>query len=201
MKVTIISNYFLIREMTQTLLKEEIQNVDIEVIDIDTEINHCQLDNTELIILDIVNYKQKYIKVLKYLEEKNNKAKLIIYTDHSSINELLEFKAQAYVMNIHSRSEFKFILEKVMNGYKYYDSQLMESIIDKDDNDEYLEQLTSREKEILFQIGKGLTNKAISKELFVTEYTVKKHITSIFNKLNLKNRSEAIIYLQRIRAV
>ena len=48
--------------------------------------------------------------------------------------------------------------------------------------------LTEREKEVLSQICKGMKNKAIAESLFITETTVRHHLTSIFEKLNVKSR-------------
>lgn len=52
--------------------------------------------------------------------------------------------------------------------------------------------LTKRELEVLHQIKRGLTNEQIGKELFISERTVKFHITSILSKLNATNRTEAV---------
>lgn len=69
-----------------------------------------------------------------------------------------------------------------MAGRKYYDANLMTSAIslDKKDvfGDESLRNLTQREREVLEALGKGYRNSDISKKLFITEYTVKKHGSS-----------------------
>ena len=54
--------------------------------------------------------------------------------------------------------------------------------------------LTNKEKSVLKYVCKGLTNKNIAEELNVTDYTIKKHVSSILHKLNLKNRQDIIIY-------
>ena len=51
--------------------------------------------------------------------------------------------------------------------------------------------LTTREREILLGVGRGNANKVIARELFVTEQTVKFHLTNIYRKLRLSNRTEA----------
>jgi len=53
--------------------------------------------------------------------------------------------------------------------------------------------LTMREVEVLLLIAKGRTNKEIAKELFISEKTVKNHITNIFRKLNVTDRTEAVV--------
>ena len=57
-----------------------------------------------------------------------------------------------------------------------------------------MEELTKREREILICIAQGKSNIEISKELYITEHTVKKHTSNIFSKLNLKDRIQAALY-------
>ncbi|UJF19792.1 LuxR C-terminal-related transcriptional regulator [Vibrio sp. SS-MA-C1-2] len=62
---------------------------------------------------------------------------------------------------------------------------------------ELLQQLTSREKEVLEALSLGLNNREIGQELFICETTVKVHLRHIFKKLKVKSRTEALLfYLQ-----
>lgn len=54
--------------------------------------------------------------------------------------------------------------------------------------------LSSREKEVLELVGKGLTNKEIAKKLFLSEKTVKNHLNSIFKKIEVADRTNAALY-------
>jgi DNA-binding CsgD family transcriptional regulator/small-conductance mechanosensitive channel len=57
--------------------------------------------------------------------------------------------------------------------------------------------LTDREHEVLKLIGNGATNREIAQELIISEHTVKSHIRSILNKLNMRNRQQAAAYAER----
>ena len=61
-----------------------------------------------------------------------------------------------------------------------------------------LVQLTPREQEVLGLIGKGNTNREIGQQLYITEGTVKTHVTHILNRLNLRNRAQLAIYANSI---
>jgi two-component system, NarL family, nitrate/nitrite response regulator NarL len=54
--------------------------------------------------------------------------------------------------------------------------------------------LTRREHEVISLIGEGLKNRVIAERLFISEATVRNHLTSILNKLGLSNRSELVVY-------
>ncbi|QTL99402.1 response regulator [Iocasia frigidifontis] len=56
-----------------------------------------------------------------------------------------------------------------------------------------IEPLTSREKDVLLQLSKGKSNKAIGKALFISDKTVKTHISNILRKLDVKDRTQAAI--------
>ena len=64
-------------------------------------------------------------------------------------------------------------------------------------NGEEISPLTSREKEILILVAKGDTNSQISEKLFVREVTVKTHLNSIFRKLKVGNRVQAVLLAQQ----
>ncbi len=66
---------------------------------------------------------------------------------------------------------------------------------------EGIEALTAREKEVLMLIAKGESNRSIARKLFISEKTVKNHITSIFRKLKVEDRTQAAIYAIKHRIV
>ncbi len=67
--------------------------------------------------------------------------------------------------------------------------------------DENISPLTEREKEILSLVAKGKSNSQIAEELFVREVTVKTHLNSIFRKLNVTNRVQAVLLAQQTEII
>ena len=63
------------------------------------------------------------------------------------------------------------------------------------------ERLTVREMEVLHCIAKGMSNKAMAAALFVSDATVRNHLTSIYRKLNVADRTQALIYALRHRMI
>ena len=59
---------------------------------------------------------------------------------------------------------------------------------------EELDALTTREREILELVASGANNQAIADQLFISEKTVRNHLTAIFEKIGVSSRSQAIVY-------
>ena len=64
-----------------------------------------------------------------------------------------------------------------------------------------IEPLTAREKEILKMVSQGASNNDIAEKLFVREVTVKTHLNSIFKKLKVKNRTQAVLLAMQMRII
>ncbi|MDT3699986.1 MAG: response regulator transcription factor, partial [Thermincola sp.] len=62
----------------------------------------------------------------------------------------------------------------------------------------FWEILSPREREVLFCLGKGLSNKKIADQLFISENTVKKHVSQIMAKLNFSDRTQAALYASQL---
>ena len=88
--------------------------------------------------------------------------------------------------------EYVGFLVKGTNKKSYVRSMLTCFMNDKSKKNEI--KLSEREKEVLNLISKGYSNKEIAKELFLSEKTVKNHVSSIFKKINVTDRTKAAIY-------
>jgi two-component system nitrate/nitrite response regulator NarL len=98
-----------------------------------------------------------------------------------------------YILKEALPEELVAAVRLVNNGRRYYDPETIDSIVHKEDNDPF-KKLTKREKEILYALTEGLSNKAIAEKFFITENTVKKHIGSLLNKLELQDRTQAALF-------
>lgn len=108
-----------------------------------------------------------------------------------------EIRVDGYVLKEALPEELIHALKIISKGRKYYDPGVLELIIKSNDpfeDDGHLEQLTPKEKEVLMELGKGRSNKEISQVLYITEYTVKKHVSQILAKLDLTDRTQAALY-------
>jgi len=127
--------------------------------------------------------------------------KFIVLTSSASIDDFMmaeECGAEGYILKEALPEELLFAIRLVNRGRKYYDPELLEYKLKQHDN-AYSEQLTDREKEVLKELGNGLNNRQIAEKLFITENTVKKHVSQILAKLNLNDRTQAALYANKGR--
>ncbi|GAC1446824.1 MAG: two-component system response regulator MnoR [Pyrinomonadaceae bacterium] len=100
-------------------------------------------------------------------------------------------------------------VEKVYQGEVWFDRAMMSAALGEmmrpsvpskvDPESAKINSLTGREREVIRLIGEGLKNKQIADQLFISETTVTHHLTSVFSKLDVKNRLELIIYAYRYK--
>ena len=80
---------------------------------------------------------------------------------------------------------------------RFIDEEFFSAPLEKDRLEAMKDELTPRELEVLSILSKGSTNKEIAKALFISEKTVKSHLNSIFKKLKVTQRLQAILYTIR----
>lgn len=88
--------------------------------------------------------------------------------------------------------ELLHAIRSVYKGKNYYDPAIVERALKYDDRQET--GLTPRELEVLGELGKGMSKILISENLQISKFTVKKHMSNIFAKLNVSGRTEAALY-------
>jgi DNA-binding NarL/FixJ family response regulator len=116
--------------------------------------------------------------------------------------------AKGYLLKDMPVEELAQAIRLVYRGYSQMGPGLMEKMLDgvldssateAKSNRPELTELTPREVEVLNLVGTGCTNREISNQLYITEGTVKTHVTHILNRLNLRNRSQIAIYANSAR--
>ena len=105
----------------------------------------------------------------------------------------------AYVLKDAFIDELFYGLRTVERGGKFYSAALIDQIDEKSLEDKRLGALTERELDVLTLLGSGYSNAKISQSLFISEGTVKKHISNILGKLRINSRVEAALFASSAR--
>ena len=108
-------------------------------------------------------------------------------TEPASISTAFHSGANAYVLKTVNPLDLPAVIRQAADGTVYYPPPSSNEVPAKDTSD-----LTDREREILAGVMRGLSNKAISQEFWVTEQTVKFHLSNVYRKLGVANRTAAV---------
>ena len=120
-----------------------------------------------------------------------------------NVTSSLESGAKGYILKGTSGPELLSIAKSVCGGDSYVTPTLAAKLLTQirqkkqKHDDEGHSELTSREEEVLDHVSRGLTNKEIARELELSEKTVKHYMTIIMQKLQVRNRVEAVIQGRR----
>ena len=204
MKTIVISNQTIIREGIVAIISKH-DSVSVEFVGqrIEEVIPVIKADIAEVILLDINKENEKEINVIENLRELGLNTKILVvdfYGDKNLFIKSLKCGVKGYILGKSTEEEIMYAIEQVNKGKKYFDSYFVDNMINENNElPNRLELLTVREREILVQVASGLSNGRISEKFSITEFTVKKHITHIFEKLGISDRSEVAGYIKTKR--
>jgi len=119
---------------------------------------------------------------------------LTSYIDDEHVISAIDKGADGYEMKDVEPDQLIDSINRVLNGEKIIHPQAQNVIESVNKKPHMTNKLSKREIEVLTEMVKGKTNKEIAATLFVSEKTVKTHVSHIFNKLQVTDRTKAAIY-------
>lgn len=202
-RILIADDHSIVREGLKQLLEIE---EDFEVVGQTSNgmetIQKVRELNPDVLLLDINMPVMNGIKALKKIKEEGLKSRVIVLTIHDDREYLLEtmqIGATGYILKDSDSASLYKAIRDAFNGQSYIQPKLAAELVkefnkpkvtrEKGEND-----LTQREYEVLTLIAEGLNNKDIADTLFISEKTVKNHVSNIFRKINVNDRTQAAIY-------
>jgi two-component system response regulator DegU len=158
----------------------------------------------DIILMDINMPGTNGIDAIKVLKEKQNASKIIVLTIHEDREYLfktLQMGAEGYVLKDAEPAVLIHAIRSVYKGQTYIQPNMTKELVKEFNRVTMHEKgkreecnLTSRELEVLKLIAEGMINKEIAKVLYISEKTVKNHVSNIFKKINVSDRTQAAIY-------
>lgn len=199
MNILLVSESFMVREGMENLFKNEFNSVHVK-----TFLRLSELKIIDFLDIDFtfIDMKQESADNLKVIDEAkqlftNLRAMVLdLNRDKDIFKKVIDFDIEGYVLSICEKEGLIYEINKILKGRKVYEADLLKSVMN-DSGQDSISILTTREREVMNKVADGLNNKDIAKVLFITESTVKKHVSSILYKLNLRNRKEVIILCKK----
>lgn len=149
----------------------------------------------DMVIVDIRLGKEHGLDLVEQIRAMGVNCMFVVLTSSPSLEDFIranELAVHGYISKVASPEEFLSAVRVIKKGRKYFDAELVEAVMSNRGGNLLLE-LTAREREVLHCLGKGLSNREISQKLFVTEHTVKKHVSQILAKLGVVDRTQAAL--------
>lgn len=137
------------------------------------------------------------VRILKQQVPATNFMMCTVYEEDEKIFEALSAGASGYILKKTAPARLLDAIRELYQGGAPMSSQIARKVVaafqsKSSGMDSDLDQLSTREKEILEQLSKGLMYKEIAAELFISPETVRKHVYHIYEKLHVTNRIEAV---------
>ncbi|MGN1033228.1 MAG: LuxR C-terminal-related transcriptional regulator [Intestinibacter sp.] len=198
MNVLAILESDIIKNVIEDILTDDMAIEEVKVVKPTFDLDKVDYEDIGMIIIDLRNDYEKIVRYIENIKENYSQIKIIVIDVRKRLDlfkRLIKSRVEGYIVDILDRDEFAYIIHKIIVGKKFYDLDLLEESLRENKNGK--DRLTIRENEILNLVGKGFNNKEIGQKLFITENTVKKHVSSIFTKLGFKSRKEIISYLKK----
>ena len=198
MKILVLSESFIIRDSLNHILNEILNTDDIITVSNLNNVLDKELLEIDFSFIDVNKNNISIVERLSKIRRQFKSLKIMILDSKKDIElfiKSVDYGIDGYILNIDDKDEFIYIIKRVLNGKKFYDSELLQYTIHNEKTNNEID-LTNREKCVLNYVCKGLSNKDIANELKVTDYTIKKHVSNILSKLHLRSRQDIILYAQ-----
>lgn len=151
----------------------------------------------DVIVMDIVMPEMNGIEATLAILKEWPEAQILIltsYLDNEKIYPVLDAGAKGYMLKTSSADEILQAIRKVAKGEIAIETEVSKKVQYHRNHIELHEDLTARERDILGLLAKGYENQRIADELFISLKTVKTHVSNILSKLEVGDRTQAVVY-------
>ncbi len=163
----------------------------------------------EIVLMDINMPEKDGLTAIAEIEKLDLGVRIIAltgYDDPDLIFRAMKIGAKGYILKTMASAQLIYAIDEVAAGkiylpatlssrfFEYFQQSFKEETENTDDEENLLNYLTQREEEVLDLLTQGITYKGVAQKLFISETTVKTHVNNIFQKLQVNDRTQAVLY-------
>ncbi len=203
-RVLLVDDQSLVRQGLKAMLSIE---PDLEIIGMaengEEAVSLFETLQPDVVLMDVRMPVMNGSTATRQICEKFPNAKVLVlstYDEDRDVSDAIRAGAKGYLLKDMPSDELVNAIRCINSGYAQLAPGLLERVINPkltnttETTNKELSKLTPRELDVAKLVAIGATNQEIATKLFISECTVKTHINSIFNRLNLKNRAQLAIY-------
>ena len=177
---------------------------------VNTGVNMVKKYHPDIVLVDMNMPEKNGLQAIHEIQRLGLNTKIIAlsaYDEADLIFRAMKIGARGYVLKTMASAQLICAIEEVLSGKIYLPSALslrffeyfQKSVREEEDNtnEELLSSLTQREEEVLDLLTQGYGYNEVSEKLFISNTTVKTHVNNIFQKLQVKDRTQAVLYAIR----
>ena len=199
-RIVIVDDHPIVREGLRTLLGDE-PSIEIvgEAGDADVAEGVIEERNPDVVLMDVALPGRSGVEAAASLKAKGLAAKVILLTsaigDDLHLHEAIEAEVMGYLLKDVSKGELLWSIESAHRGAPVFHPIVQKQLLRRASGARLPhEKLTPRELDILKEIARGKSNKAIAYDLNLTEGTVKGYVSVVLSKLGVDDRTQAALY-------
>ena len=199
-KVLLADDHALVREGLRKLLQRDGRiEIIAEVGDGQGAINVSRREKPDIVLMDVNMPGTSGIVATQVIKREIPTTKIValtIYEDEAVV-EMVKAGVSAYLLKDVAGNELIDTIHRVMAGEVVIHPRVARHLVTELTRNEAKKEeirLTRREQDVLVLLTKGSSNKVMAETMFISEKTVKNHLTSIFRKLGVKDRTQAAVY-------
>ncbi|MGT2912054.1 response regulator [Streptococcus cameli] len=151
----------------------------------------------DVVVMDLVMPRLSGVEATLAILKEWPEANIVIltsYLDNEKIYPVIEAGAKGYMLKTSSAEEILSAIRKVSKGYLAIETEVEKKVENHRNNPDLHDDLTARERDILALLAKGYDNQRIADESFISLKTVKTHVSNILSKLQVSDRTQAVVY-------
>lgn len=197
MKILIVDDHPLVRKGIASTLsfEEDIEEI-LEASNIEEAMRLIRDKKPTLAIVDLYLGNKDGLQIVSDSKKEGVETKFVVLTSSIKKEDYIrarEIGVDGYILKEAYAEDILYALNVVLRGKQFIDPEVIRYEISSTQENKYLAELTPRERDVLIELGKGLSNQEIAKNLFISEHTVKKHVSNILLKLELTHRTQAAL--------
>jgi len=197
MKILIVDDHPLVRKGVVSILSFE-ENFDeiLEASNMEEAMDIILKEEPELAIVDLNLGNKDGLEIISNSRKEGVNTKFVVLTSSvkkDDFTRAMDIGVNGYILKEAFVEDILYAIRIVLRGKQFIDSEVIRYQSSINREVDVLEDLTPRESDVLMELGKGLSNYEIAKELYISENTVKKHVSNILSKLELNHRTQAAL--------